>query len=157
MKKLTKLSAISLTVALSVSGALPGLNTTIQAHATSYGGYTTTQPTQPTYHTVTSYYITHAQAVSLASSLKIYSNAKTTVLSVALATVLGKINKGFPGRQAFISSAALANTLAMTAQGQDEVMTAASTKHPTWRVLVKIQDANVHTSYSIRTVFTAVP
>ena len=134
MKKLTKLSAISLTVALSVSGALPGLNTTIQAHATSYGGYT-----QPTYHTVASYYISAASVKQMALAAR---TMKSSASQVAQYTkVLGAY--GYP--------ATIATQLAVNAQLRSGILYAADNN---LRVICSIKDASVHTSYSTIVTFT---
>ena len=137
MKKFRKLSAIALTVALDVSGALPGLATTIQAHASSYGpGYT-----QPTYHTVASYYLSAATVKQMAKVARTMVSAQSQLAQYT--KVLGSY--GYP--------ATIAAQLATKAQLRSSVLYAAD--HG-MRVICKIQDASVHTSYSMIVTFTPV-
>lgn len=147
MKRFTRIMTIALTLAiLSIpTGAIHASGSTYDPYNTGYTGYT-----KPSYYTVGSYYISHQGTIDLAHTLSIYGSSGTILVS-AIASVLSTPVIGAPN--AFVVFTA--TSLAINSQAQPEVLTAAA--HPGWRVLVTIKDSTVHTSYSTKVTFTAVP
>lgn len=137
MRKFMKISAVALTLVMGVSGGLPGLNTTIQAHATSYSGYT-----QPTYHVVASYHIDKASVKQMAKTMRAMTGGNA-----------GEIESLIADLGPYARATTVAVQLAANAQSRKSVLYAADHN---MRVICSIKDASVHTSYSTIVTFSPV-
>ncbi|HEY8911293.1 MAG TPA: hypothetical protein VIM51_13600 [Desulfosporosinus sp.] len=143
MKKFTKLIAVSLFVALNVTGVLPGANTTKQAQASDYIG---TGSAAQSYITLGSYYISQKNVKEMAKNMRAATGGGAIITSGVVGYVLARV----PGMAVITTAAALS----ANAQSQTEVLYAADHN---MRVQVVIKDqAAYHTSYSTVVEFTAV-
>lgn len=117
-----------------------------QASASDYIG---TVP-QPQYSTIATYTMDKSTVKDLAANMRALSS-NTAILAETIAPIIA--TKISPVLGGYVSAASLATALSVNSQLSTEVLYAADHN---MRVKVEIQDLPYHTSYSTRTIFTAV-
>ncbi|WP_145408172.1 hypothetical protein [Paenibacillus xylanexedens] len=117
--------------------------------ASANSSYIGTVP-QPQYKTIATSYLSKQTVKDLAANMKRFSSNSAMLIEAIVPALAANLGPVVGGTASIIS---LATALSINSQLSTEVLYAASHN---MRVKVEIQDLPYHTSYSTRTIFTAV-